>query len=104
MMTHRVRLSDGAEDDLFELAIWIGEQADRDTARIFVTRIREACDRLTSFPNRGTPRDDILPGLRSISFEKRTTIFYSVNNDEVVVIHVLHGGRDVGLAFGLDAE
>jgi toxin ParE1/3/4 len=104
MMTRRVRLSDDAEDDLFELAIWIGEQADRDTARLFVTRIREACGRLTIFPNRGTPRGEILTGLRSISFEKRTTIFYSVNGDDVVIIHVLHGGRDIGRAFGLGAE
>lgn len=104
MMTHRVRLSDDAEDDLFELAIWIGEQADRDTARLFVARIREACDRLTIFPNRGTPRGEILAGLRSISFEKRTTIFYAVNDDEVVILHVLHGGRDTGLAFGPDPQ
>jgi toxin ParE1/3/4 len=99
-----IRFDDGALADLKSIYDYVALNADHDVADSFVSRIEAACDRLTLFPNRGTPRDDILPGLRSISFEKRTTIFYSVNGDEVVIIHVLHGGRDIGLAFGLGAE
>jgi toxin ParE1/3/4 len=94
----------GALADLKSIYNYIAWNADHDVADGFVSRIEAACQRLTIFPNSGTPRGDILPGLRSISFERRTTIFYSVNGDEVVIIHVLHGGRDIGAAFGLDPE
>jgi toxin ParE1/3/4 len=99
-----IRFDDGALADLKSIYDYVALNADHDVADGFVGRIEAACDRLTMFPNRGTPRDDIFPGLRSISFEKRTTIFYSVNGDDVVIIHVLHGGRDIGRAFGLGVE
>ncbi len=103
-MNYFITFDDGAFADLKSIYDYVVENADHDVADAFVGRIESACDRLTIFPNRGTPRDHILPGLRSINFEKRTTIFYSVNGDDVVIVNVLHGGRDIGHAFGLDAE
>ena len=103
-MSYCIRFDDAALADLKSIYDYVASKADHDVADNFVGRIEAACDRLTIFPDRGTPRGEILPGLRSISFEKRTTIFYTVNRDEVVILHVLHGGRDTGLAFGLDAQ
>jgi len=38
-----VRLAETAQDDLFELGIWIAAGAGKDTARHYVARIEEAC-------------------------------------------------------------
>ena len=103
-MSYCITFDDGDLADLKSIYDYVTSNADHDVADSFVGRIEAACGRLTIFPNCGTPRGEILPSLRSISFEKRTTIFYSVNGDEVVILHVLHGGRDTGLAFGLDPQ
>jgi plasmid stabilization system protein ParE len=44
----------------------------------YLDRIEEACMALATFPKRGTRRDDILPGLRTIGFERRVTIAFRV--------------------------
>lgn len=57
---------------------------------------------MTYFPRRGTPRDEIMPGLRSIPFERRATIFYRVGEEEVEIVHILYRGRDIERAFASD--
>ena len=49
---------------------------------------------LESFPERGTRRDDIRPGLRVIGFERRATIVFQVLEDEVIIVRVFYGGQD----------
>lgn len=93
-MTPSVRLSDDAEDDLFNLGVWIASRADRQTARDYLGRIEAACRRLASFPDRGSPREELGPGLRSVVFERRATIIYLGTPDEVVIVRIIHRGRD----------
>jgi len=76
------------------------ETAGRETAAGYVRRIVARCDRLADFPSRGTRRDDLAPGIRTISFERRLLIVYRSVNDEVTVLRVLHGARDVPTVFG----
>ena len=45
-------------------------------------------------PARGTRRDDIRPGLRTIGFERRATIAFRIVGREVVIIRIFYGGRD----------
>jgi len=98
-MTLSVRLAETAQDDLFELGIWIAAGADKDTARHYVARIEEACHQLADYPRRGSPRDDIMDGLRSIAFGRRATIFYRIEPTEIVIVHILHSGRAIESAF-----
>ncbi len=58
-------------------------------------RIRRPCERLDIFPERGTLRDDIAPGLRLFGIERRVTVAFKVYDDRVSIIRVLYGGRDV---------
>jgi toxin ParE1/3/4 len=104
MMTLSVRLSDDAQNDLFEIGTWLADQAGRDVARGFLTQIEDICYGLGEFPFRGSPRDEIAFGLRSVSYKRRTTIFYITSGDEVVIAHILHGGRDVDTVFGDNTE
>jgi len=54
---------------------------------------------LDQFPNRGTPHDDVRPGLRSIPLRGAVTIFYAVKADEVQIVRVIHARRDLAAAF-----
>ncbi|MDZ4366104.1 MAG: type II toxin-antitoxin system RelE/ParE family toxin [Afipia sp.] len=47
------------------------------------------------FPERGTRRDDLSPGLRIVGFERRVTIAFVVEEDEVIVLNILYGGREL---------
>jgi plasmid stabilization system protein ParE len=60
----------------------------------YVRRIEAYCHRLTHFPNRGSPQDDLEPGLRRIAFEGRATIYYRVEADRVRILRILAAGRD----------
>ncbi|MCY7398087.1 MAG: type II toxin-antitoxin system RelE/ParE family toxin [Sphingomonas bacterium] len=91
-MTLKVEFSLAADDDLRAIYHWI---ADAETAVIYLRRIRAHCDQLADFPNRGTPHDDLSPGLRTLSFERRATIAYVVEPEMVRILRVLHKGRDM---------
>lgn len=49
---------------------------------------------LEHFPERGTKRDDILKGLRTIGFERRVTIAFRVLKTRVEIVTVAYGGRN----------
>ena len=46
-------------------------------------------------PKRGTPRDDIIEGYRSVS-ERRHVIFYRETDAAVEIVRVLHERMDLG--------
>ncbi len=68
--------------------------ANRHLATGFTDGILDHISQLSEFPNRGTPRDDLRPGLRTIAWRRRVTIAYIVEEHDVVVIGVFYGGRD----------
>ena len=83
-----------ARSDLLALYDWIAERAGADTAFDYTSRIEEHTARLGAFPRRGTPRDDLLPGLRTISYRRRTVIAYRVRDDCIEVLRLRHAGQD----------
>jgi toxin ParE1/3/4 len=83
-----------AEADLFALYDYIAGKAGVVTAGNYIERIEAACLALSNFPKRGTRRDDIVPGLRTIGFERRVTIAFRVMKTRVEIITVAYGGRD----------
>jgi toxin ParE1/3/4 len=93
-----------AETDLEELYDYIAGRSGAATAGGYIGRVEAACRRLTVFPPRGRARDDVLPGLRTLGFERRAVIVFQVLEADVRIVRVLYGGRDVeqalkGLAF-----
>jgi toxin ParE1/3/4 len=50
--------------------------------------------RLAIFPERGTLRDDLRPGLRVIGFERRIAVAFHVQGGKVTILRVLYAGRD----------
>ena len=93
-MAHKVELRDEALTDLAALYDYISSESSPEVAIGYVRRIRAACERLADFPERGRQRDDILPGLRVIGFERRVTIAFRVLKTRVEIVTIAYGGRD----------
>ena len=93
MESHRVTFRPGAEQDLLELYDFIAGQEGPAIAAGYIDRIESACMGLALFPLRGRARDDIRRGLRTLGFERRATIVYSVSKREVTIVRVFCGGR-----------
>lgn len=49
---------------------------------------------LRTFPEKGTRRDDIRRGLRTMGFERRATIVFQVRKTDVVIVRIFYGGQD----------
>ena len=61
----------------------------------YIGRIEEACLQLRDFPERGSRREDIAPGLRTIGFERRVSIAFRVLPREVEIVAIVTGGRQL---------
>lgn len=83
-----------AEADLIGLYEYIAERAGYGIAGGYIDRIERACMALATFPKRGTRRDDILPGLRTMGFERRITIAFRVLKTQVEIITIAYAGRN----------
>lgn len=83
-----------ARADLLALYDWIAERADPETAFEYTAKIEAHAATLAEFPERGTPRDDLVPGMRTIPYRRRTVIAYRVTDGVVVVLRLVHAGQD----------
>ena len=83
-----------AEADLIALYDYIADAAGPVIAGGFIDRIEAACLSLATTPHRGTRRDDILPGLRTIGFERRVTIAFRVLSTRIEIVTIAYRGRD----------
>lgn len=90
----RVVFTPSAERQIDALHLYISEKASPGIADGFVRRVVDFCERLRDFPQRGTRHDDLLPGLRTIGFERRITIAFMVEVDAILIEGVFYGGQD----------
>lgn len=98
-MPARVLFRPSAEADLDTIYDYIARDS-RANAIEFTRRIRAQCNNLPDFPVRGTRRDDLEPGLRTIGMERRVTIAFRVLEDNTVeVLRIVYGGRELERMF-----
>lgn len=93
-MSHVVSFAPEAEAQLLALFRYITSEASPDIADRYVGAIIEHCEKLEDFPLRGSPREDIRPGLRATAFRRRVTIAYSVIDNDVTILGIFYGGQD----------
>ncbi|MGO9741517.1 MAG: type II toxin-antitoxin system RelE/ParE family toxin [Roseiarcus sp.] len=96
MKQYAVIFTPRAERQLERLYRYIADESGEERAESYVGKIVAACNSLSTFPERGSKRDDVRPNLRSMGHAKRVTIAFSVNaTTEAVAIHgVFYGGQD----------
>lgn len=91
----RVLFTARAQRQLEHLYGYIATRSGENRADDYVDRIVGFCQGLSTFPQRGTARDDLLPGLRTIGFERRVTIAFLVTTDAVLIEGIFYGGQDL---------
>ena len=91
-MAHEVTIHPLARSDLFDLYAYIEERSGPIRAGSYIDRIKALLDRLSDFPERGTPRTDLGAGVRTISLERRVLIVYRPSADQVVILRVIYAG------------
>jgi toxin ParE1/3/4 len=87
----RVYFRRQAQADLFALYEYLAGEAGVSVAGNYIDRIEAACLALATFPKRGARRDDILPGLRTIGFDRRATIAFRVLKTRVEIVTIAYG-------------
>ena len=94
MKVRTVIFSPEARDDVVALYDWIAAAAHPQTVLGYIERIEAYCQGLRIGSERGTRRDDIRPGLRIVTFERRVTIAFTVDATHVVILRLFYAGRN----------
>jgi len=96
------RLAPEAEAELDDIWLYIArESGNMDIATRVVEKITEHFWLLARYPYLGRPRDvDLRPGLRSFPVDDYLIIHRIVEHDVVLILHVVHGSRDIVASLG----
>jgi toxin ParE1/3/4 len=81
--------------DLRRLYDLIADAALPARALAYVEGLRRYCLGLADFPERGTRRDAIRPGLRTLGYRRRVAVAFQVTGTQVIILRLLYGGRDL---------
>jgi toxin ParE1/3/4 len=93
---HRIVVTPEARDHIDQLYRYVATAAqDADIALRFTGGLLDHLATLAEFPQRGTPREDIRPGLRTIPWKRRATIAYVVEELDKIIVGVFYAGRDM---------
>src|SRR4051795_10029538 len=87
-----------AENDLTEIADYIASDSPSAAGRL-LDRIQDRCQSLAEMPETGVPREELAPGLRSAAIG-RYVVFYRPRDENIQIIRVLHGSRDIESILG----
>lgn len=94
-MDRQVVFHPEAEAELARLYDYIAERASPTIAWNFVAGIRDQCLGLSTFPQRGTERLEIMPGLRIIGYRRTVSIAFAVEGERVLILGIFYGGRNI---------
>jgi len=102
-MTFTVTFSAAAKADLFAIYDHIAERAGAPIALRFVESIEAYCLGFADMPERGTKRDDLRRGLRTVGFRRRATILFEIEHAarRVVIYGIYYAGRSFA---GLESD
>lgn len=101
---YSVVLTPEARDHLDAIYDYIAAAASPDIARRFTDGILDHIGKLTDYPQRGSERDDLRPGLRTTAWRRRVTIAFAVDDTTVVIIGIFYGGRDFEALLSEDSQ
>lgn len=68
--------------------------------KIIIARILDYCEGFETLPMRGMAREDLLPGLRTVGFERSATILFTVSDAEVTIQGIYYRGQDFETRIG----
>jgi len=92
--SYQVVFAPEALEQLEALYHYIANAASPLVAQRYTEALVGYCEGLKISPLRGTPRDDIRPGLRVTNYRGRTVIAFNVFGETVRILGVFYGGQD----------
>jgi toxin ParE1/3/4 len=96
----KIRVSPEARSDLESIWLYIArESGSTDIATRVTDSIAQRFWLLTRHSHLGRRRDDLRPGLRSLTAGDYV-IIYRIEKDTVVILHIFHGSRDISGLLG----
>jgi toxin ParE1/3/4 len=98
-----VRWSPQADRDLLDIWGYYATVATDAIANRLLHNIYAAADRAAERPRLARPRDELIPGLRSIAI-RPYLLFFRMASDDVEIVRVLHERRDLATVFGRDRQ
>lgn len=99
MKVRRLVYAPTAQSDLVEIHAFVATASSDEIASRYIDRIEAYCATFDLAAARGAPRDDLLPGLRIVGFERRITIAFTLDEDAVTFLRFFYGGQDWEEAF-----
>lgn len=103
-MQYAVVFTPEAQEQLAALYRYIAVAASPDVAERYTGAIVSYCEGLSTFPKRGTRRDDVRPGLRVTNYKKRAVIAFVVDDRAVSIIGVYYGGQNYEAALQYEPD
>lgn len=97
-MTAQFRLTEPAIQDIEQIADYIARQSGLDQADRFLNKLNAKFVKIAQFPNLGRQRDEILPGLRSLTMDNYLILYMAIGQD-VEIFRVVSGYRDLSALF-----
>ncbi|CDX34143.1 Plasmid stabilization system [Mesorhizobium sp. ORS 3359] len=94
-MEYRIVFHAKAEAELEQLYDDLAERGSPAVAWNFVAGIRDHCLGLSTFPQRGTERVEIMPGLRIIGYRRAVSIVFAVDGERVLILGIFYAGRNI---------
>ena len=88
-----------AEADLRETLEYLCEHSEP-AAEAFANDLSSALRIVAGQPRMGRDRSDVSNGARSIVLG-RYVVFYRFDDDEIMVLRIIHGSRDIPRVFGV---
>ena len=98
MTSHQVVLSREAQRNLDEIEAYILEQSGEGRAAAVMTRLQKTMHNLAAMPGMGRRKPYVDRNTRSFPVLS-WTIFYTLREDGITVVRILHGHRDLPSAF-----
>jgi plasmid stabilization system protein ParE len=96
-VTWSVLFSADAERDLQDIHDTIADRGGIAVARRWIDLLEQVIRSFDQFPQRGTARDDLRRGARTVGFRGRVTILFELDHTrrEVVILGLYFAGRNV---------
>ena len=95
MKAYGVTFRGAAQRDLKAIFDYVLERSgSRQTAMLYLKRLRDRCRRIGDAPFGGVARPDLGADLRLAVFERNIVILYRVEAETILITNIFSGGRD----------